>query len=265
VIELEGGFSNPPLMADKNVRPPFKTSMKIEETNKKREEAFPLASSFLNPYAPIRQHRHRLPHWQQGSVYYFVTWRLADSLPREKLARWREGRELWLDKNPPPWDSRTQMEYDEKFSQTIDDWLDAGEGSCILTDPTFARCIADALLHSNDERYALDCFIVMPNHVHVLFRLIEPYRLETVVKSWKGFTAREINRHLQRHGSLWQEDYWDRMIRDESHFLKCRDYIHENPSKAHLAANKFVLFVRELEGGFSNPPLMADKNVRPPK
>jgi len=265
VIELEGGFSNPPLMADKNVRPPFKTSMKIEETNKKNEETFPLASSFLNPYAPIRQHRHRLPHWQQGSVYYFVTWRLADSLPADKLARWTEEKHLWLQNNQPPWSVQTEAEYEERFSRAVDDWLDAGEGVCLLADPKLACCVADALLHFDNVRYVMDSFVIMPNHVHVLFRLIEPERLENVVKSWKGFTAREINQYLQRHGPVWQEDYWDRMIRDDIHLLKCRDYIRDNLRKAHLTSNEFVFFARVLEGGFSNPPFVADKNVRPPK
>ncbi|MGH7852916.1 MAG: transposase [Candidatus Binatia bacterium] len=235
--------------------------MKLDRPDKE----LPPSSSFFNPYAPIWQRRHRLPHWQQGSVYYFVTWRLADSLPKEKLACWSEEKNLWLRRNPPPWDSHTQVEYDEKFSQTVDDWLDAGEGSCILADPQLARCVADGLLHYHDKRYVMESFIVMPNHVHTLFRLIEPHRLETVVKSWKGFTARAINRRLNKHGRLWQEDYWDRMIRNESHFLKCRDYIHTNPNKARLNPGQFILFVSEKEGGFSNPPLAADKNVRPPK
>lgn len=239
--------------------------MKLNSKQSKVSRNVPTLNSFLNPYAPIRQHRHHLPHWQQGSVHYFVTWRMADSLPREKLARWNEAKKFWLDKNPPPWDLRTQVEYDERFSHTIDDWLDAGEGACPLADPYLARCIADALLHFDNVRYVMESFVIMPNHVHVLFRLIEPHRLENVVKSWKGFAAREINRHLQRHGPLWQEDYWDRMVRDDIHLLKCRDYIRDNPRKAHLTSNEFVFFARVLEGGFSNPPFVADKNVRPPK
>jgi len=96
----------------------------------------------------------------------------------------------------------------------------------------------------------MESFVIMPNHVHVLFRLIEPERLDKVVKSWKGFTARAINQRLNKHGRLWQEDYWDRMIRDEGHLLKCREYIRDNPIKARLTQNRFLLFVREKEGGF---------------
>jgi type I restriction enzyme R subunit len=239
--------------------------MKLDNKQSHHGKELPLSRRFVNPDEPIRQHRHRLPHWQQGSVYYFVSWRLADSLPKEKLACWTQEKNIWLQKNPPPWKSETETEYHERFSHRIDDWLDAGEGSCLLKDPLLGGRVTNALLHHDNERYVMDSFVIMPNHVHVLFRLIEPHRLEVVVKSWKGFTAREINELLQRRDRLWQEDYWDRLIRDEDHLLKCREYIRNNPIKARLAQNQFVLFSREREGEFSNPPLGADIPVRPPK
>jgi hypothetical protein len=152
VNELEGGFSNPPSIV-KNMRGDATLdSMKLDIRSKRHSEEVSPFSGFFNPYAPIQQHKHRLPHWQQGSVYYFVTWRLADSLPREKLARWSGERNLWLLRNPPPWNTETEAEYHETFSQVIDDWLDAGAGSCLLADPQLARCVADALLHYDDER-----------------------------------------------------------------------------------------------------------------
>jgi REP element-mobilizing transposase RayT len=90
----------------------------------------------------------------------------------------------------------------------------------------------------------MDCFVVMPNYVHALFRLLTPHRLESVVKSWKGFSARQINRRLKKRGPVWQEDYWDRLIRNESHWAKCCEYILENPPKARLSQNEFILFIR---------------------
>ena len=107
-----------------------------------------------------------------------------------------------------------------------------------------ARCVADTLLHFDSRRYLMDCFVVMRNHVHTLFRLLTPHSLESVVKSWKGFMAREINRRLKKRGRLWQEDYWDRLIRNESHWAKCREYIRTNPVKAHLSKDQFIFFAR---------------------
>ena len=55
-----------------------------------------------------------------------------------------------------------------------------------------------------------------------------------LIKDWKGFTARRINRVLGRRGKLWQDDYWDRYIRDEAHYRKVVRYIEANPVKAGL-------------------------------
>ncbi|MBI4026092.1 MAG: HsdR family type I site-specific deoxyribonuclease [Verrucomicrobia bacterium] len=233
----EGGFSNPP-----SPMPPSSIPKQDEQT---------IPPAFLNPLAQIDRHEHRLPHWQQGEVFCFVTWRLADSLPSEKLAQWQAEREAWLRQHPEPWDEAAENEYHERFSRQIDGWLDQGSGSGVLRDPALARVVAEALRHFDQDRYNLVSFVVMPNHVHVVFKPRTPHRLEDIVKSWKGFTAREINRRLGRTGPLWQADYWDRLIRNERHFVKCVEYIRENPVKAKLRADGFVLF--EKEDGFANP------------
>lgn len=201
-------------------------------------------SSFFNPDKEIDIHTHRLPHWQQREVFYFVTWRLADSLPQAKLKQWREEKEMWLRLHPEPWDGETEEEYHRRFSDRIDKWLDAGEGSCVLREPRLANIVAEAFQYFDSTRYDLVAFVVMPNHVHVLFRLHAPHRLEEVIKSWKGFTAREINKHLGKRGTLWQEDYWDRMVRNERHFFKCIEYIQKNPGRAKLKKGEYVLFVK---------------------
>jgi REP element-mobilizing transposase RayT len=94
----------------------------------------------------------------------------------------------------------------------------------------------------------------MPNHVHVLFRLGEDQKLEGVLQSWKGFMAREINKLLGKNGTLWQEEYWDRMIRNERHFEKSVNYIAMNPVKAKLRAGEFLLGGRILKSaGLESP------------
>jgi REP element-mobilizing transposase RayT len=73
----------------------------------------------------------------------------------------------------------------------------------------------------------------MPNHVHLLVEIWQKPMTE-LLQSWKGCTARRINRILGRRGKLWQDDYWDRYIRDEAHYRKVVHYIEWNPVKAGL-------------------------------
>jgi len=155
---------------------------------------------------------------------------------------WREAKEAWLRWHPEPRDAAVEKEYHQLFSRRIDEWLDAGSGSCLLKEHRPAEVVASALRHFDAKRYVLATFVVMPNHVHVLFRLLLGHRLEDVLKAWKGFTAREINRQTGRSGPLWQQDYWDRMIRNEEHFAKCQDYILRNPEKAKLRPGEYILY-----------------------
>jgi putative DNA methylase len=74
----------------------------------------------------------------------------------------------------------------------------------------------------------------MPNHVHVLIRLMGEIPLGEVVKAWKATSAIRINRLLGRNGSLWLADYHDRFIRDLDHFYNAIAYIRNNPLKAGL-------------------------------
>ncbi len=203
---------------------------------------------FLNPYAEIKMHENHLPHWQQGDALEFVTWRLADSIPQAKLSEWMELRDAWMKHHPRPWDETAEQEYHKRFSRKLDEWLDEGCGACVLKDPENAAIVANALRYFDGDRYELDSFVVMPNHVHVLFRPAPDRPLEKVVQSWKGFTAREINKRLGAKGSFWQEDYWDRLIRNERHLFKCREYIRQNPEKAKLRENEYALFEKPGTG-----------------
>lgn len=206
---------------------------------------------FMNPYAEIEMHANRLPHWQQNDAFLFVTWRLADSIPKEKLSEWTELRDAWLTHHPKPWSEELEQEFHKRFSGKLDEWLDEGCGACVLKEVENASIIANALRHFDGQRYELDSFVVMPNHVHVLFRPLADHALEAIIKSWKGFASREINKRMNRDGTLWQKDYWDRLVRGESHLFKCREYIRKNPQKALLRDGEFVLFEKLVAGKLS--------------
>ena len=96
-------------------------------------------------------------------------------------------------------------------------------------------CSSDlAFLAFDSERYRMLAWTVMPNHVHVLFMPMPGEQLGRIVSSWKRFTAREANLLLGRTGAFWQPDYWDRFIRNDSHYAATVNYIDFNPVKAGL-------------------------------
>jgi len=168
-----------------------------------------------------------LPHWSQRCAT-FVTFRLGDSLPAEKLARYEAERAEWISAHPDPWDNSTEAEYDERFPARFQAWLDAGYGACILRQTNVRVLVENALRHFADERYSLYAFVVMPNHVHVLFMPEEGFDSRAIVQSWKSFTAKAINKALNREGSVWQKESYDHLVRDVEEFNAIRAYIRGN-------------------------------------
>ena len=201
---------------------------------------------FFNPYADIRFTANRLPHWQQEGAVYFITFRLADAVPAQLRNQWKEGRETWLRFHPEPWTAEIEREYHQRFSSEMERWLDAGHGACFLRRPDCGKIAAETLRHFEGERVVMLSFVVMPNHVHALFVQNPVWPLEKLIRSWKGFTARQINKLLGRSGNFWQRDYFDRLVRDEKHFANCIRYIRRNPEKGRLNKHQFILWESEI-------------------
>jgi len=88
--------------------------------------------------------------------------------------------------------------------------------------------VENAILHFDRMRYVVYSYVVMPNHVHVLFMSLDGFSLTDILRSWKGFTAREVNRALNRTGVFWQKESWDHLVRNESQFAKYLSYIRAN-------------------------------------
>ncbi len=176
---------------------------------------------------------------------YFVTFRLADAIASDVLAQWREERAQWLKFHPEPWDWKTAREYMRRFEEEREQWLDQGQGSCLLRNQRVHEIIVENLNHFDRDRYVLDAFVVMPNHVHVIVKPIELNSLNTILHAWKSYTSNRVNELLKRKGPLWMAETFDTIVRDSAHLAACRDYIERNPKQANLRDVEFVLELRD--------------------
>lgn len=197
---------------------------------------------FFDPTHLIDSHQRDLPHWQQGEVPIFVTWTLADSLPKEATLKLKASRDHWLAGHPKPWNEKTEKEYYVKFANPINEMLDRGRGSCILRDQGIAMIVADRILEQHEKDAIIHAFVIMPNHVHVLMQLRGEVQLPGIIQRWKGASSRLINQRLGKSGKLWQQEYWDRLIRSRVHFDFVIRYIRGNPQKAGLPAGDCLLW-----------------------
>ena len=183
---------------------------------------------------PLRVYTRHLPHWRQEGATYFVTFRLNDSIPENRLHELNGLKFDWEQRHPPPRSKEVLEELARMVFQRVEHWLDQGAGSCVLKEERFAELVAESLRHFHGARYKLGCSVVMANHVHAIVRPLRSSEkdLEDVIGSWKSFTARQINAALSQSGDLWQEECYDRIIRNEEHLWNSIQYIGRNPEKA---------------------------------
>ena len=159
-----------------------------------------------------------LPHYDMPGLTQFINYRLDDAMPASLRHEWAALLEIG----------------DELKRRTkIEEYLGQACGSCLFRDQRAAAVIEENWLHLDGKDYRLLAWVVMPNHVHLLVEIWQTPQAQ-LVKNWKGYSARRLNRALGRSGKLWQDDYWDRYIRDEVHYRKVVQYIEWNPVKAGL-------------------------------
>jgi carbamoylphosphate synthase large subunit/REP element-mobilizing transposase RayT len=226
----------------------------------------------LDEHGDLKITRRRLPHWEQEGATYFVTFRLADSVPNALLNQWRDELEVWLKFHPAPWDYRTAREYESRFIEGPEKWSDEGHGECVLRDARAAEIVADTLKHFQGERYWLDAFAVMPNHVHAIVQPKSGHSVSDILHSWKSFSAHTINSALNRKGDLWIEESDDRIVRDWDALARYREYIAANPEKAKLRPLEFILSPGDVlqhqesaEGKTGVPPVREDGRLACPE
>ena len=170
-----------------------------------------------------------LPHFDGGEIPQAITFRLWDSFPRERLEAWREE----LTHLP-------EKEAALERRKRIEEYLDRSFGKCWLREPRIAELVQTALLYFDGDRYRLYAWVIMPNHVHALLTPGTSWSLSEILHAWKSYTTHQANRLLVRQGKFWQEESFDRYIRDEHHFSAAVEYIEANPMKAGLCEEQGV-------------------------
>ena len=231
----------------------------MSETNK-------LVFHGLDREGDIEVRQRNAPHWFQVGAAIFVTFRTIDSLPREVILRMQAELEHWLTIKKFPIElaastvhrkapnhqqlletlkAQDRKEFRRMADRLFHMSLDDCHGECLLKSPELAKVVANAILHDNDDKFDLECFVMMPNHVHAIVQFRNGYDLSIVGQSWMRYSARLMHRALVQQGAFWQPEPFDHIIRSPEQFLYLQKYIAENPTKANLSRNEYVYWARE--------------------
>jgi REP element-mobilizing transposase RayT len=208
---------------------------------------FELRATGLKPEAanPLRSGVHSrgyLPHVRREGASHFVTIRLADALPKEVLLKFEAEqaeklRQLALATKRGWTVSESEEEIRRDFQRKVERYLDKGHGACHLRRAAIADLISHTLLHFDGERYRLDDWVVIPNHVHAVLWPMPNHVLSEILKSWKQFTSRRA-KPLVGMGDepFWQRESYDHWIRNDEKKARICHYVRNNPGTAGLCA-----------------------------
>jgi REP element-mobilizing transposase RayT len=210
----------------------------------------------FDPAAEVDRSERNLPHWFQPGDATFITFRTADSLPRAVLSRWHAEQKDWLQRHglptgvvssvaeepdlPPSLHKAFRRYREERWHWHLDRW----HGECLLREPDLAAIVGSALRHFDGDRYDLDSFVVMPNHVHVLVQFCGLTDCRRQCASWLRYSAGQINKQRGRSGQFWQSEPFDHLVRSEEQFRYLQSYIEQNPAKARLQPGEYLLWQR---------------------
>lgn len=193
----------------------------------------------LDPEVPVDLYYRHLPHWRQPGATYFVTFNLGDALPANKIAELAAIRREWEHRHPPPRDEATWTAFAKTVFAKAERWMDAGHGACWFRQPQYAAELQRAILHFHQQRYEIGCFVVMANHCHLVMRPFDGFSLEVELGSIKSVTSIYVNRRESQAGFLWQQESYDRIIRDEEHLYRVVQYIGDNPRRAGIPRSQW--------------------------
>jgi len=198
----------------------------------------------MNQFSYKSFYRRRLPHIQPEGATFFVTFRLAGSLPAdvvERLCYEREQSEQLLAQIEDPAERGRQADlHSRRWFGKWDEFLDkASSGPTHLANPRIADMLAESIHYRDGKVYDLEAFCIMPNHGHLVFKPFESadgkfHSLSAIMHSLKRYTARQANLILEQEGAFWQHENYDHFVRDDAELGRIINYVLYNPVKAGL-------------------------------
>ena len=170
-------------------------------------------------------HKRNLPHLYFSDGMYFITYRLVNTIPLKMLSIIHS--ELKIIDN---------KKY-ERIIKKYDSVLDSGEyGKNYLRIKEVAEICKTTLHYPDGKDYKLICYTIMPNHIHMVFELLPSNKgISKIMQSIKRISAKRANMlFLKREGVFWQDESFDRWIRDDKELYFVIKYVLLNPVNAGL-------------------------------
>jgi REP element-mobilizing transposase RayT len=200
-------------------------------------------------------YRRNLPHYQPPYSQFFVTFRLADSIPVRIIAQFKNEQKFTMqtvqrDQSDNGTEKRIGASRKNTFAR-FDALLDGAEaGPTWLGDDRIAQVVKNAIHFRDGKTFSLLAYCIMPNHVHLVVDMdgfpytpkktrdgVSRYIITDAIGSLKKLTAGKANIILHRSGAFWQHESYDHVVRNGKELRRIINYVLNNPVKARLVSN----------------------------
>ena len=190
---------------------------------------------------PSHFYHRKLPHYQPAEATFFVTFRLAGSIPKDVIRRLRENHQLLekgiLQQHDLSEKEKRELQYagQKRLFADVDAFLDTNPNEPYwCREKAVAEIGVEAIHYRDTKQYDLHAYTIMPNHVHMMMTLLPGAPvLFKVMQHLKRISAKSSNKFLNRTGSeFWENESYDHVVRDKNEFYRILNYILRNPVKA---------------------------------
>jgi putative transposase len=140
------------------------------------------------------------------------------------------------------------IEYPQFYTATIFEWKH------VLADNRHKDIIVESLQFLvNDKRIILNAFVIMSNHIHVIWQPLFGFTPSDVQASFMKYTAKKLKNSLEindpkmlaelkvnnydRTYQVWKREPLSIELRTGAVFMQKLEYIHFNPVRAGLCIN----------------------------
>ncbi len=181
----------------------------------------------------------KLPHWQPAGATFFLTMRLAGSIPKHIIAQYKAQKDIEVKElkrifpNDPLLLADQLYNLDKKYFSIFDKELDKSNEPYWLQEKEIAKIVKESIAFFEGKELITHAYCIMPNHLHWVFTHDEDAQvLWQILQRMKRYTATEANKILHRQGQFWEDESYDHIVRDAKEFDNIVLYTLQNPVKA---------------------------------
>lgn len=159
-------------------------------------------------------YKRNLPHWQEPGAEYFVTFRLAGSLPKDVVRQMKVSRDVFKDTYHQEVDYQLRTRrFESLLFKKYESLLDGqSTGPRWLMEKNISAIVMEALHFRDSKEYDLYAYCIMSNHVHLVFRDLsinhvdqkteKTFPVTKIMQGLKSYTGLMANKELSRTGSF---------------------------------------------------------------